>query len=269
MAIFSISKAFVLTCLALSVLAQEDVSTLPDATAVGAPPPPRKNLKPKNCNLAPVIQPSYPYTVIPGYEAVVLTKNLQNPRSVTVDDANHFLVLSAGDNSVYSLREDGCGNIDQQLVLNGSKLGGSILQDSIVAFREYLYVATGDAIYRYKYTPGQHSELQTEPEVVVKNIGEKKLPITIDLRGRLYVPKGFSQAQAGGAQVKHYDTLDVPEGGFDYGNTGEVGNLIAMSIVDEHFPNNVSYSRSSSQWRAIMALDHSLSIPKEEFGEQI
>jgi hypothetical protein len=222
MTFLSISKAFLLTIAALSVLAQEEGSTLPDATAVGAAPPPRKIQRPANCNTPAVIKPSAPFSVIPGYEAIVVSNTLQNPRSVAVDEANHFLVLAAGDNSIYSIREDLCGNIDQQLLLNGSKLSGSILQDSIIAFRDQLYVATGDAVYKFKYSPGQHTELQSDPEVVIRNIGEKQLPMTIDPRGRLFVPKGFSQAAAGGSQVKQYNVLDIPEGGFDYGNTGEV-----------------------------------------------
>jgi hypothetical protein len=258
MAILSISKALLLALAALSVLAQEEVSTLPDATAIGAAPPPRKNVKPKDCQPAPVIQPSNPYSVIPGYEAVVLTNSIQNPRSVTVDNANHFLVLSAGDNSVYSLREDACGNISQQLVLNGSKLGDSLLQDSVVAFREHLYVATGEAVYRFQYTPGLHGEIQSEPEVVVKNIGEKKLPIVIDLRGRLFVPKGFSQAASGGSQVKQYNTLDIPAGGFDYGNNGEV---CIWHHVCSHFHHSNEWKyrfqlARFSQWQEITELDH-------------
>ncbi|KAG2177365.1 hypothetical protein INT43_008022 [Umbelopsis isabellina] len=235
MAILSIRKALLLTLAISFVVAQEDTtasddaavaaappaeeaSTLPDATAVGAAPP-TKHEKPKNCNPAPVIQPSNPVTAIPGYEAVVLT-NIENPRSIAVDDANHFLVLSGADNSIYSLREDACGNVDKQLVLNGSILGAAPLREGLIAFREHLYVTTGDAVVRFKYSPGQHSQLSTQPEIVVRNIGEQGLPITIDPRGNLFIPKGFSQAQNGGTQVRRYDVSKVPQDGYDYENAG-------------------------------------------------
>ena len=231
MTFLNISKAFLLTISALSVLAQEEGSTLPDATAVGAAPPPRKIQRPANCNKPDVIQPSAPFSVISGYEAIVVSNTLKNPRSVTIDEANHFLVLAAGDNSVYSIREDLCGNISQQLLLNGSKLGATILQDSLIAFRDHLYVTTGDAVYKFQYSPGQHTEIQSEPEIVIKNIGEKQLPMTIDPRGRLFVPKGFNQAAAGGSQVKQYDVLNIPFGGFDYGSSGEVSLINHIRLI--------------------------------------
>lgn len=243
MAILSIRKALLLTLAISFVVAQDDTtgsddaavaaappaeegSTLPDATAVGAAPP-TKHEKPKNCNAAPVIQPSNPVTAIPGYEAIVLT-NFENPRSIAVDDANHFLVLSGTENSIYSLREDACGNVDKQLVLNGSTLGATPLKEGLIAFRDHLYVTTGDAVVRFKYSPGQHSQLSTQPEIVVRNIGEQSLPITIDPRGNLFIPKGFSQAQTGGTQVKRYDVTNVPQDGYDYGNAGVVSGHYSL-----------------------------------------
>jgi hypothetical protein len=273
MAIFSIRKALLLTLAASFVIAQEDTtapddtsvaiappgeegSTLPDATAVGAPPP-TKHEKPKNCNAAPVIQPSNPITAIPGYEAHVLTNSVQNPRSIAVDDANHFLVLSGGDNSVYSLREDACGNVDKQLVLNGSRLGATPLKEGLIAFRNHLYVTTGDAVVRFKYSPGQHSQLETEPEIVVRNIGEQSLPITIDPRGNLFIPKGFSQAQTGGTQVRRFDVTRVPQDGYDYGNAGVVSVIITHVSLP---PNKVLighfHSCSNSQLLQAIVLAH-------------
>ncbi|KAG2181734.1 hypothetical protein INT44_008549 [Umbelopsis vinacea] len=252
MIFINISKAFLLTITALSVLAQEEGSTLPDATAVGAAPPPRKIQRPANCNKPDVIQPSAPFSVISGYEAIVVSNTMKNPRSVTVDEANHFLVLAAGDNSIYSIREDLCGNMSQQLLVNGSKLGGSILQDSLVAFRDHLYVATGDAVYKFQYSPGQHSEIQNAPEIVLKNIGEKQLPMTIDPRGRLFVPKGFSQAAAGGSQVRQYDLMDVPAGGFDYGNNGE-----ALSAAGNNGAGPLAYDTQGRIWGTNIAADGS------------
>lgn len=178
------------------------------------------------CKPAQPIEPSHPVQVMDGFETFVLA-NINNPRKLVVDPANHVLVISGGQ-GVYSIRMDRCGNAETLQILGSDQLDEPI-ESGLALFDGHLYVATANSVWRYPYVDGQHTPLEAGERVVFNinpNNKEATPDVSIDPFGHAYIPRTpteFSDRVANTeAILKRFNFRAVPADGYDFETDGEV-----------------------------------------------
>jgi hypothetical protein len=194
------------------------------------------------CNPDIHLEPANPMQVLDGYDSMVITNHIKEPRKLLVDRVNHVLVMS-GQNAIYSLRMDKCGNVNTELILDTTVDGqfpdgnkGQKLAHGMALDTKFIYVATVDNVYQFPYSDGQHSAL-SNGRLVVANIGgdpdatSDAMPdVAIDPFGNAFIPRssaGLHIASNSVANMDHNDAIikkfnfrSIPENGYDYQKDG-------------------------------------------------
>ncbi|KAI8639825.1 hypothetical protein BD408DRAFT_349184 [Parasitella parasitica] len=173
------------------------------------------------------IQPSRSIKTMEGYEVLVLTNAISNPRKMMIDPANHVLVVSP-ENGVYSIRMDKCGNSDVQLIVSNAQMDQPVAQ-GIALFDHNLFVSTANSVYKFPYSDGQHSPAENGVKILT-NINPENagaMPdVAIDPFGHAFVPRSVadvhSKLDPSKAIIKKFNLKLIPENGFDYDADGEV-----------------------------------------------
>ncbi|ORX50178.1 hypothetical protein DM01DRAFT_1384899 [Hesseltinella vesiculosa] len=163
------------------------------------------------------LEPAQALQLLEGFDAVVLSNSIEKPGKMIMDRVNHLLIMS-GDESVYSMRMDRCGNVETKVILSTSsdqlhaasmsvkKKGGDEEMDDedqeerplyklghgLALDRDFLYISTNNRVFQFPYSDGQHSRLENG-RVVLDNINpendEARPDIAIDPFGQAYVPR--------------------------------------------------------------------------------
>ncbi|KAI9475451.1 MAG: hypothetical protein EXX96DRAFT_601524 [Benjaminiella poitrasii] len=157
------------------------------------------------CKPKQPIAPAHPLTVLKGYEWLVLTNRIPQPRKLIVDAANHLLVASS--DGLYSVRTDKCSNTDIQHIHPDQVHG-------LAVFQNRLYLARDGLLVSFPYSDGQHTPLATDTVTTVLRNVDDLADVTIDPLGHLYVARGET--------IKKFNLKVLPETGFDFDQDGEV-----------------------------------------------
>lgn len=184
------------------------------------------------CKPTQPIQPSQSLQVMNGYDAIVLT-NVENPKKVIVDQANHVLVVSGNNKGLlYSVRMDQCGNAETLQILDAAqqKLDGPIAHYGLALYGGHVYVATTNSVYRFPYVDGQHTSLEQGIKVLTNinpNNANAQPDIAIDPFGHAFVPRAPVDDTLAPEQaiIKRFNFRAVPSDGYDYQTDGEVGRI--------------------------------------------
>ncbi|GAN03431.1 lsorbosone dehydrogenase [Mucor ambiguus] len=173
------------------------------------------------------IHPSRSIKVMEGYEVLVLTDAITNPRKMMIDPANHVLVVSP-ENGVYSIRMDKCGNSNVQLIVSNDQMDQPAAQ-GLALYDHHLFVSTANSVYKFPYSDGQHSPTENGVKVLT-NINPDNANATpdvaIDPFGHAFVPRSVAdihdKVDPSQAIIKKFNFKLIPEHGFDYNTDGEV-----------------------------------------------
>ncbi|CEP09183.1 hypothetical protein [Parasitella parasitica] len=179
------------------------------------------------CKPDVAIQPSRSIKTMEGYEVLVLTNAISNPRKMMIDPANHVLVISP-ENGVYSIRMDKCGNSNVQLIVSNAQMDQPVAQ-GVALFDHHLFVSTANSVYKFPYSDGQHSPVENGVKVLT-NINPENagaMPdVAIDPFGHAFVPRSVAdihnKLDPSKAIIKKFNLKLIPENGFDYEVDGEV-----------------------------------------------
>jgi hypothetical protein len=179
------------------------------------------------CKPDVTLTPSRAIKVMPGYELMLLANQINNPRKIVIDQANHVLVVSPGQ-GLYSIRMDKCGNSDVQLILNNEKLDQPV-GHGFALFDRHIFVATANSVYKFPYSDGQHSPIENGVKIL-SNINPKDPnaapDVAIDPFGHAFIPRSVSELHENldpkQAIIKKFNLRIIPENGFDYEKDGEV-----------------------------------------------
>lgn len=179
------------------------------------------------CKPDVTLTPSRALNIMPGYEIILLANQINNPRKIVIDQANHILVVSPGQ-GLYSIRMDRCGNSDVQLILNNEKLDQPV-GHGFALFDRHIFVATANSVYKFPYSDGQHSPIENGVKVIA-NINPKDPnaapDVAIDPFGHAFIPRTVSELHDNvspkQAMIKKFNLRIIPENGFDYEKDGEV-----------------------------------------------
>ncbi|KAI8971685.1 hypothetical protein BDF20DRAFT_693350 [Mycotypha africana] len=179
------------------------------------------------CKPNQTIQPSRSLKVMEGYEMMVLTNKIKDPKKMVIDPTNHILVISP-EEGLISIRTDKCGNADIKNILQKDKLEEPF-GHGFAVYNGNLFVATTNSIYKFPYSDGQHSELQ-EGIKIMTNINpddpSAQPDIAIDPFGYAFVPRAVSdlhdKSDASHAVIKKFNIKMIPENGFDFETDGEI-----------------------------------------------
>ncbi|KAI8068394.1 hypothetical protein BC940DRAFT_366935 [Gongronella butleri] len=243
------------------------------------------------CKPDTLLDPANKMQIMEGFDAVVISNTVEKPGKMIMDRVSHILVMS-GDQSIYSLRMDKCGNVDAKVVLDlaeeplpaanddsqpATKLGSGMALD-----KNFLYVATTNNVYQFPYSDGQHSPL-TNGRVVLSNINPEnddvRPDVAIDPFGHAYVPRSgnfpFNAASSftpddesdddddddqDKAMIKKFNFRAIPEQGYDYDSDG---------IVQAYGANTHGFLAFDTQAR-LWGMDQSFSImQKADNGESV
>lgn len=173
------------------------------------------------------IQPSRSLKVMAGYEVLVLTNAINNPRKMMIDPANHVLVVSP-ENGVYSIRMDKCGNSNVQLIVSNAQMDQPVAQ-GIALYDHHLFVSTANSVYKFPYSDGQHSPVENGVKILtnINPDNDEAMPdVAIDPFGHAFVPRSVAdihdKLDASHAIIKKFNLKLIPENGFDYNTDGEV-----------------------------------------------
>ncbi|KAG2225970.1 hypothetical protein INT45_002436, partial [Circinella minor] len=164
--------------------------------------------------------PSNEIDVMNGYEGMVLA-NLQGPRKMIVDPANHIIVTGA--EGVSSIRLDECGNTDITLLLDRCEDGQ--VGYGLALYDGQLYVASTQSIWRFPYVDGQHTPLGKGEKVLVNINPESDFDVSIDPFGRVYIPRSANENDVLAerhAIIKRFNVQTVPIDAYDYETDGEI-----------------------------------------------
>ncbi|KAI8083016.1 uncharacterized protein BX664DRAFT_301585 [Halteromyces radiatus] len=189
------------------------------------------------CNPDITLSPINPMEVLNGYDAIVIANHIKQPRKLLMDRVNHLLVMS-GDNAIYSLRMDKCGNVNTELILDTTIKGQLPGTHGMALDTKYIYVATLNNVYQFPYSDGQHSPL-TNGRVVVSNIAtdpdaprEAMPDISIDPFGVAFIPRSsvgihmasgaLDKMNQNDAIIKKFNFRSIPVTGYDYQRDGVV-----------------------------------------------
>lgn len=131
------------------------------------------------------------FTLPPGFEATVFADDLGYARHLAVrEDGAVYTILrrrAFGDGLVATIDDDGDGTADR------IERFGSYRGTGVGFYKGYLYFATTDAIYRYKFE-GDELVPSGEPEVVISDLSDhgnhSAKPFTFDGAGNIYVNFG-------------------------------------------------------------------------------
>ncbi|KAL0078834.1 hypothetical protein F4703DRAFT_1905968 [Phycomyces blakesleeanus] len=187
------------------------------------------------CNPNVVIEPSHKFKTLQGYEAIVLTNTIPKPRKLILDHADHLLAVS-GTNSLYSIRMDECGNPNVMLLIDQSSIGNQIFAHGLAQYADHIYVTTPSSVWQFNYVDGQHTPL-TGGIKVLDNINidddSAQPDIAIDPFGYAYIPRTVTElhenVEPGHAIIKRFNFRQIPEGGYDFDNDGQVHAIGANS----------------------------------------
>jgi hypothetical protein len=179
------------------------------------------------CKPLETIAPSRPLKVMDGYEFIVLTNTITNPRKIVIDPANHLLVVSPGQ-GVFSIRMDKCGNHDVKQILENDQLDQPI-GHGLALYGHHLFVATANHVYQFPYSDGQHSPVKDGVKIL-SNINPENAnaspDVAIDIFGHIFVPRSVGDVNEkmdpSHAVIKKFNLKLIPEGGFDYEEHGEL-----------------------------------------------
>lgn len=175
------------------------------------------------CEPNAIIEPSQPLQVMEGYDAFVLT-NVQGPRKVVVDAANHALVTSS--EGLVSIRMDKCGNVEKTTLLSDLGDDGAVAY-GVTLYDGNLYVASPNSVWRFNYVDGQHSLLSDGFQVLRNLHGTGNEDIAIDPFGHAYFPRHATDvnddhSSSKQAIIKRFNFRRVPSDGYDFEEDGEV-----------------------------------------------
>ncbi|KAI9299840.1 hypothetical protein BJ944DRAFT_171782 [Cunninghamella echinulata] len=190
------------------------------------------------CDPSVRLEPAQALTVMNGYESILISNQIKEPRKLIIDRVNHGLVMSSK-NAVYSLRMDKCGNVDAVKILDLLDNNTLFEKDEMLAHglaldKNYIYIATTNNIYQFPYSDGQHSPLENGRKVVTNiNPGNKDaMPdVAIDPFGHAFIPRSgilnlepesISKMDQSNAIIKKFNFRNIPENGFEYEKDGLV-----------------------------------------------
>ncbi|KAI9490460.1 hypothetical protein BDB00DRAFT_931248 [Zychaea mexicana] len=198
-----------------------DEAIVPDASSEHPLIVSRPEMQPL-CKPASPLQPSQELDVMAGYEAQVLAQ-VQGPRKLIVDPANHILVT--GSEGLFSIRLDDCGNADVKQLLDN--LDDGSVGYGIALYDSKLYVTSSQSVHRFPYVDGQHTSLKLEDgEQVLININtQSDFDVAIDPFGHAYVPRAANEENTfaeKSALIKRFNVHAVPSDAYDFETDGEV-----------------------------------------------
>lgn len=174
------------------------------------------------CEPNAIIEPSQPLQVMEGYDAIVLT-NVQGPRKIVVDAANHALVTS--NEGLVSIRMDKCGNVEKTTLLADLGDDGAVAY-GVTLYDGDLYVTSPNSVWRFNYVDGQHSPLSDGFQVLRNLHGTGNEDIAIDPFGHAYFPRHATDDDDNGSSkqaiIKRFNFRRVPSDGYDFEEDGEV-----------------------------------------------
>jgi len=152
--------------------------------------------------------------VVPdGFCAFAFAKGLSTPRGITVADNGDVLVLERGLAQVTVI-----WNVDSVTgKFSSAKLASAPgLNHAVIVHKGYLYASSDRAVFRWKYTPGQRSDLGASQQVIngIPVNGHVTRGLAFDDDGLLYVQCGSGSnvdSDASRAVIRRFDISNVPQ----------------------------------------------------------
>lgn len=179
------------------------------------------------CKPNVTLSPSHPVKVMEGYEFIVLSNEIKNPRKIIFDQANHLLVMSPGQ-GLYSVRMDECGNSDIKLILESDEMDQPI-GHGVAIFDRHIFVSTANSVYKFPYSDGQHSSIKDGVKILTNihpNDPDAAADVAVDPFGHIFIPRTVTdlniKVSAADAMIKKFNLRLIPELGFDYEKDGEI-----------------------------------------------
>lgn len=216
------------------------------------------------CDPNTKLEPAQPLKVMNGYESILITNQIKEPRKLIMDRVNHGLVVSSN-NAIYSLRMDKCGNVDAVKILDLQQQQGSLFEkDETLAHglaldTKYLYIATTNNVYQFPYSDGQHSPLENGRKVVsnINPTNKDGMPdVAIDPFGHAFIPRSgvfnldpgsINKMDQNNAIIKKFNFRNIPENGFDYDSDGLVSSIYKYIYKEREINKKINKSKINKQ----------------------
>jgi len=188
-----------------------------------------------------------------GFCASVWTTGLTGPRGIIAVSNRDLLVIESLTGRISALwddNNDGRSDTSERAIIAAA----SGLNHAIALHGEFLYASTSRTVFRWKYVPGQRSNLGPSQTVVV-NVpccGHNTRTLAFDPNGLLYVSVGSSSnvdSDSTHARIHQFDLGTAPSLPMDWND----GNIFADGLRNEI---GLTFDRDGVLWGVENGVDN-------------